>query len=30
MVATASVMKKLLVDAKVADSAIDVVPYDAY
>jgi predicted Zn-dependent peptidase len=30
MVATASVMKKLLVDAKVAESAIDVVPYDSY
>jgi zinc protease len=30
MVATASVMKKLLVDAKVQESAIDVVPYDAY
>ena len=28
MVATASVMKKLLVDAKVQESAIDVVPYD--
>jgi len=24
------VMKKLLVDAKVQDSAIDVVPYDSY
>jgi zinc protease len=30
MVATASVMKKLLLDAKVAESAIDVVPYDSY
>ena len=30
MVATASVMKKLLVDAKVQESAIDVVPYDGY
>jgi len=30
MVATASVMKKLLLDAKVQESAIDVVPYDAY
>jgi zinc protease len=30
MVATAAVMKKLLVDAKVAESAIDVVPYDSY
>jgi predicted Zn-dependent peptidase len=30
MVATASAMKKLLVDAKVAESAIDVVPYDSY
>jgi predicted Zn-dependent peptidase len=30
MVATASVMKKLLVDAKVQESAIDVVPYDSY
>ena len=29
MVATASVMKKLLVDAKVQESAIDVVPYDS-
>ena len=28
MVATAPVMKKLLVDAKVQESAIDVVPYD--
>ena len=28
--ATASVMKKLLVDAKVQESAIDVVPYDGY
>jgi len=30
MVATAAVMKKLLVDAKVQESAIDVVPYDSY
>jgi zinc protease len=30
MVATASVMKKLLLDAKVQESAIDVVPYDGY
>ena len=30
MVATGSVMKKLLVDAKVQESAIDVVPYDGY
>ncbi len=30
MVATASVMKKLLLDAKVQESAIDVVPYDSY
>jgi predicted Zn-dependent peptidase len=30
MVATASVMKKLLIDAKVQESAIDVVPYDGY
>jgi zinc protease len=30
MVATASVMKKLLVDAKVQETAIDVVPYDGY
>jgi zinc protease len=30
MVATASVMRKLLVDAKVAESAIDVVSYDSY
>ena len=30
MVATGPVMKKLLVDAKVQDSAIDVVPYDSY
>jgi predicted Zn-dependent peptidase len=30
MVATASVMKQLLVDAKVQESAIDVVPYDGY
>jgi zinc protease len=30
MVATASVMKKLLVDAKVQESAIDIVPYDSY
>jgi len=30
MVATASVMKKMLIDAKVAASAIDVVPYDSY
>ena len=30
MVATASVMKKLLVDAKVQETAIDVVPYDSY
>jgi zinc protease len=30
MVATASVMKKLLVDAKVQEGAIDVVPYDSY
>ena len=30
MVATASVMKKLLLDAKVQESAIDVVPYEAY
>ena len=30
MVATASVMKKLLLDAKVQQSAIDVVPYDGY
>jgi zinc protease len=30
MVATAPVMKKLLVDAKVQESAIDVVPYDGY
>lgn len=30
MVATASSMKKLLLDAKIQESAIDVVPYDAY
>jgi zinc protease len=30
MVASAPVMKKLLVDAKVGDSAIDVVPFDGY
>jgi len=30
MVATGPVMKKLLVDAKVQESAIDVVPYDSY
>jgi len=30
MVATASVMKKRLLDAKVQESAIDVVPYDGY
>jgi hypothetical protein len=30
MVATAPVMMKLLVDAKVQESAIDVVPYDSY
>jgi len=30
MVATASVMRKMLLDAKVAASAIDVVPYDSY
>lgn len=30
MVASAPVMKKLLVDAKVQESAIDVVPYDSY
>ncbi len=30
MVATAATMKKLLVDAKVQESAIDVVPYDSY
>jgi zinc protease len=30
MVATAPVMKKLLVDAKVGESAIDVVPFDSY
>jgi hypothetical protein len=30
MVATAPVMKKLLTDAKIQESAIDVVPYDSY
>lgn len=30
MVASAPVMKKLLVDAKVQETAIDVVPYDSY
>jgi len=30
MVATAPVMKKLLLDAKLQESAIDVVPYDGY
>jgi zinc protease len=30
MVATASVMKKRLVEAKVAESAIDVVPFESY
>ncbi|HVT09967.1 MAG TPA: pitrilysin family protein [Polyangia bacterium] len=30
MVATAPAMKKLLVDAKVQESAIDIVPYDSY
>jgi predicted Zn-dependent peptidase len=30
MVATAPVMMKLLVDAKVQETAIDVVPYDSY
>ena len=30
MVATGPVMKKLLIDAKVQDTAIDVVPYDSY
>jgi zinc protease len=30
MVATAATMKKLLIDAKVQESAIDVVPYDSY
>jgi zinc protease len=30
MVATAPVMKKLLLDAKLQESAIDVVPYDSY
>jgi zinc protease len=30
MVATAPVMKKLLVEAKVQEGAIDVVPYDSY
>jgi len=30
MVATAPVMKKLLLSAKLQESAIDVVPYDAY
>jgi len=30
MVATAPVMKKLLIDAKIQESAIDVVPYDSY
>jgi zinc protease len=30
MVATAATMKKLLLDAKVQEGAIDVVPYDAY
>ncbi|HXJ20244.1 MAG TPA: pitrilysin family protein [Polyangia bacterium] len=30
MVATASWMKKLLLDAKIQDSAIDIVPYDTY
>ncbi len=30
MVATAPVMKKLLTDAKIEESAIDVVPYDSY
>jgi zinc protease len=30
MVATAPVMKRLLVDAKVQESAIDVVPFDGY
>jgi len=30
LVASAPVMKKLLVDAKVAESAIDVVPFDSY
>jgi zinc protease len=30
MVATAPVMKKLLLEAKIQESAIDVVPYDSY
>jgi zinc protease len=30
MVATAPSMKKLLIDAKVQESAIDIVPYDSY
>jgi zinc protease len=30
MVATAPVMKKLLIEAKIQESAIDVVPYDGY
>ncbi|MES1166350.1 MAG: hypothetical protein ABUR63_11365, partial [Verrucomicrobiota bacterium] len=30
MVATAAAMKKLLIEAKVQESAIDIVPYDSY
>ncbi|HEY4394978.1 MAG TPA: hypothetical protein VGP64_12995, partial [Polyangia bacterium] len=30
MVATAPVMKELLTEAKIQESAIDVVPYDSY
>jgi len=30
MVATAPAMKKLLTEAKIQESAIDIVPYDGY